>query len=128
MDASTGQFAPQISGLLAGEDLAVAAPCFIHTDGKVYECDASAADAEARLAGFTPRAVKSGQPVTLFGAGARFHYADSGLTPGAILYIAATAGRLDTAATPGDYAGVAQAISATDIRIVANITAVGDGT
>jgi hypothetical protein len=44
-------------------------------------------------------------------------YAASGLTPGALLYLS-TAGGLDTAATTGDTTGIAQAINATDIRIV----------
>src|SRR5690606_14244176 len=120
MDASTGSVAPQITGLTAGEDLDVAAPCYIHTDGKAYMCDATAADAKAVLAGFTPRAVKSGQPVTLFALGARFRYG-TGLTPGAKLYLAATAGRLDDAATVGDAAGVAQVVTATDIRVTRGI-------
>ena len=38
MDASTGQLAPQITGLYAGEDLDVAAPCYIKSsDGKVED-------------------------------------------------------------------------------------------
>ena len=118
LDVSTGQFAPQITGLVAGADLDVAAPCYIKSsDGKVYMADATAANEAAELVGFTARAVKSGQPVTLFGKGARFSYG-TGLTPGDIYYAAATAGRLDTAATVGDAFGVAQAVTSTDIRIV----------
>lgn len=121
MDATTGQLAPQITGLTAGEDLDIAAPCYIKaSDGKVYMFDGTAANEKARLAGFTPRAVKSGQPVTLFGLGARFHYG-SALTPGAILYGAATKGRLDDAATVGDAVGIAQVITATDIRVTRGI-------
>jgi len=67
--------------------------------------------------GFTPRAVKAGQPVTVFGKGARFSYG-TGLTPGDKYYIGATAGRLDTATTTGDAVGVAQAITSTDIRVI----------
>lgn len=121
MDASTGMFAPQITDLIAGEDIDAAAPCYIAAaDGKVYMFDATAANEKARLAGFCPRAAKAGQPVTLFGAGARFSYG-SGLTPGSILYGAATKGRLDTAATVGDAVGIAQVITATDIRVTRNI-------
>lgn len=118
MDVSTGQYAPQITGLYAGEDLDVAAPCYIKTsDGKVYMSNGTAANEAAEIIGFTPRAVKNGQPVTLFGKGARFNYGSS-LSPGDRYYIGATAGRLDTAATTGDAKGVAQAITATDIRII----------
>lgn len=123
IDASTAMVAPQITGLIAGANLDVAAPCYIDSDGTVKMCDATSADSKAVLAGFTPRAVKSGQPVTLYAAGARFRYG-AGLTPGAILYLGATAGRLDDAPTTGDAAGVAQVITPTDIRVTANITAV----
>lgn len=116
LDASTGMVAPQITGLIAGADLDVAAPCYIHSDGTVRMADGTADNALAVVAGFTPRAVKSGQPVTLFGAGARFKYG-AGLTPGALYFLAATAGRLDTAATTGGLVALAQAVTATDVRI-----------
>lgn len=120
MDASTGAFAPQITGLLAGEDLDVAAPCYIKSDGLVYMADGSANDALAVVAGFTPRAVASGQPVTLFGVGARFRYG-TGLTPGALYYLSATAGALADAAATGHTAALAQAINSTDIRVLVNV-------
>lgn len=119
MDVSTGQFAPQITGLIAGEALDVAAPCYIKSsDGKVYMSNGTALNEAAEVVGFTPRAVVSGQPVTLFGAGTRFGYAASGLTPGAMYFVGATAGRLDTAPTVGDDVGVAMAINATDIVVI----------
>lgn len=118
MDASTGMFAPQITGLIAGEALDVAAPCYIKSsDGLVYMSNGTSANEAAEVVGFTPRAVKSGQPVTLFGKGARFSYG-TGLTPGDKYYIGATAGRLDASTTTGDAVGVAQAITATDIRVI----------
>lgn len=131
MDVSTGQFAPQITGLLAGEDLDVAAPCYIKSsDGYVYMSNATSANEAAEFAGFTPRAVKSGQPVTLFGAGTRFYYGSS-LTPGDVFYMGATAGRLDTAATTGDTMGLAVVVTSTDIMIVrsayTNLTTTADG-
>ncbi len=103
--------------LYAGEDLDVAAPCYIKaSDGKVYMSNGTANNEAATFAGFVARACKSGEPVSLFGDGSRFRYA-SGMTPGAILYIGATKGRLDTAATVGDLNGTAQAINATDIVV-----------
>lgn len=117
MDASTGMFAPQITGLICGEDIDPAAPCYISTtDGLVYMFDGTAANTKAVLAGFSPRSAKTGQPITLFSVGARFSYG-TGLTPGAKYYGAATKGRLDTAATTGDAVGIAQAINTTDIRV-----------
>lgn len=131
IDASTAMYAPQITGLLAGQDLDVAAPCYIKTsDGKVYMTDATAANEAAECVGFTPRAVKSGEPVTLFGAGARFQYGTS-LTPGNVLYLGATAGRLDSAATVGDSMGAAMVVDATDIVVIrtspVTLNAVADG-
>lgn len=117
MDVSTGMYAPQITGLVAGEDLAVAAPCYIKaSDGKVYMSNGTSANEAATFFGFTPRAAKSGQAITLFGLGARFNYG-TGLTIGAKYYIGATAGRLDGATTTGDEVGVAVAITATDILV-----------
>lgn len=121
LDASTGAFADQLSGNLhAGEDLPNVSPCRIGTDGLVYRSDGTADDADASFDGFTARAVKAGQPVTLYGAGARFRYAESGLAPGTLLYIAATAGELDDSPTTGDPDGVAKVVNATDIRVIRN--------
>lgn len=131
LDASTGMYAPQITGLEAGENLDVAAPCYIKSsDRKVYMCNGTSANEAAEFAGFTPRAVLSGQPVTLFGLGSRFRYGAS-LTPGDVYYMGATAGRLDTAATTGDSTGLAVAITSTDIVVTRsnplNLNAVADG-
>ena len=118
MDASTGMYAPQLTGLYAGEDLDVVAPCYIKSsDGKVWMSNGTSANEAAEVVGFTPRAVKSGEPVTLFGLGTRFAYG-TGLTPGDVYYLGATKGRLDTAATTGDAFGYAIAISTTDIVII----------
>jgi hypothetical protein len=119
VDTGTAAHAPHIAGdMLAGENLLACATCYIKgSDGKVYMTNATAASTETtRLAGITPRAVVAGNPVSLIGAGVRLRYA-TGLTPGAILYLGATAGRLDTAATTGDAVGAAQAVTDTDIRI-----------
>lgn len=116
IDASSAAFAPQIADLKAGEDIDIAAPCYVKSDGKVYMSNGTSADAAAKVCGFSARAAKSGQPVTLFGAGARFKYG-SGLTPGALYYVGATKGRLDAAATTGDAVGTAFAVTATDIIV-----------
>lgn len=131
MDASTGMYAPQLTGLYAGENLDVVAPCYIKSsDGKVYMCDATSANEAAEFAGFTPRAALAGEPITLYGEGAIFRYGTS-LTPGDVYYMGATAGRLDTAATTGDTSGLVQAINSTDVRVFRssplNLNAVADG-
>jgi hypothetical protein len=113
--------APQIAGdLYAAEALDPAAPCRIHSDGLVYMSNGTANNASANCDGFTARAVAAGQPVTLYGVGARFQYG-SGLTPGARYYLGATAGRLDTAATTGGLEPIAVAINTTDIIVLATI-------
>lgn len=118
VDASTAMFAEQISGLVAGEAIDALAACYIAAaDGKVYQSNGTAADAAAKVDGFSAQAAAAGQGVTLFGRGTRMRYG-TGLTIGALYYLAATAGRLDTAATTGGTVALAKAISATDVRIV----------
>lgn len=116
VDTSTALTSQQIAGLIAGEDIDVAAPCYIKaSDGKVYMSNGTAANEAAKVHGWNPRPnVKAGQPVTLMTTPIRFRYG-TGLTPGARYYVGATAGRLDTAATTGDGIGVAFALNATDI-------------
>lgn len=118
VDASSAQFAPQISGdYFAGEALDAVAPCYIKaSDGKVYMSNGTAANEAAKCDGFTPRSYLAGETVTLYGPGTKFEYA-TGMTPGDTLYVGATAGRLDTTATTGDAAGVARAISARVIQV-----------
>lgn len=122
VDANTAMVAPQLSGnLYAGEDLDVCAPCYIkNSDGKVYMSNGTAANEAAKFFGFVARAVKSGQPVTLYGNGTRMRYG-SGLSINAKYYIGATAGRLDGGATTGDAVGVAVVVSDTDIVCNRNI-------
>jgi hypothetical protein len=118
MDASTGAFAPQITGLYAGEALDAAAPCYIKTsDGKVYMSNGTAANEAAEFVGMTPHSRLAGEAVTLFGLGARFRYG-SGLSPGQLLYIFTTAGTLGDAATTGGVNPIARVITDTDIVII----------
>ena len=119
IDPMTAQFAPQITGLFAGEALPYGSACYIKaSDGLVYKSTGAADNEAAKVHGFVGRAVAIGQPVTLFGVGTRFHYAASGLVPGAQEFLSgATAGELATAASTGDSLGVAIAINATDIMV-----------
>jgi hypothetical protein len=117
-DASTIAVAPQISGLVAGEALFAGAIVRIDaTSGKVFLANGTAADANAQIAGVVPRSAGIGQPVTVYGIGARFRYA-TGLTPGAKLFLGTTAGRADTAATTGDAVGVFRVINDTDVQVI----------
>lgn len=120
IDTRSAQHATQIPAstppgtLVAGEDLLAIAPCRIHSDGKVYMSNGTAANAAANVHGWTGKTYKAGEPVTLWRAGVIVEYG-TGLTPGATLYVGTTAGRLDTAATTGDAVGVALAITSTHI-------------
>jgi len=107
----------RISGLIAGEAIAVGDLCRVHSDGTAMLTNATALNATAQVWGIAATAAAAGQPVTLLGEGVRIRYA-SGLTPAATLYAGATAGRLDTAATTGDAVGVAVCLSATEIIII----------
>lgn len=116
LDGSTGMFNPPVCGdLEAGEALDACAPCYLATDGKVYMGDGTAANVKAVVLGWTPKAYAIGdRGVTLHqGLGQIYgsYVSGSALTPGAKLFLAATKGRLDTAATTGDAVGVAQVLS-----------------
>jgi hypothetical protein len=117
-DASNALVTAQIAGLVAAEDIDAAAPCYIASDGRVRMSNGTADNAAAKVHGFSYQACKAGAAVTLAQPGARFRYA-TGLTPGAPLYLAATAGRLDTAVTTGGKAPIAIAVAATDILFTA---------
>jgi hypothetical protein len=120
MDASSGMFAPQKTGsLYAGEALDPVAPCYIKaSDGLVYMSNGTADNEAAKFDGFTAKAYRVGDAVTLFGIGARFRYGTS-LAIGN-LYISATAGRLDTAPTVGCKVPIARTMNSTDIIVTAN--------
>ena len=115
MDQNT---APVLAGLFAGEALKAVAPCYIKSDGKVYECLGTSGSAASAPAGFTARQTDTDEPVTLYGAGAIFQYGGTTLTPGAKLFLSASdAGLLDSAASIGDKHGVAVAIDAKNIMV-----------
>jgi hypothetical protein len=119
VDTSTVLFASQNTGdLFAGEALDALAPCRISSDGLVYMTNATAANAAARIHGYTPHAYASGEAVALILPPFRCRYG-TGLTPGAPVFAGATAGRLDTAATTGDADGIGHCISTTDVHFTA---------
>jgi hypothetical protein len=120
LDADSAMRTPHVlaGDLFAGEALLACAPCYIkQSDGKVYMSNGTAATEPAGFDGFTPKAYAVGDAVALYGIGVMMRYSNGALTPGQKLYIAATAGRLDTTATTGDAVGVARAINASDIRV-----------
>jgi hypothetical protein len=122
VDATTGMVAPQVSQKILGEDIASPmTPLTMHADGMLYRATAAAANANARIFGWSTRAGKAGQPMTVYGVGVVGKYSDEGLTPGNILFLGETAGTLSSIATTGDAVGCAQAIDASNIRVTRNI-------
>jgi hypothetical protein len=103
---------PNLPDLVAGEALLACAPVYIKSsDGKLWMSNATAANEAAEVIGMTGKTYVAGEPVTLFPPGTVFYYSDdfsgASIDPGAVLYLGATAGRLDTAATTGDQHGIA---------------------
>jgi hypothetical protein len=113
LDVSTGAFAVQISGLVAGEDIAIGDACYIADDGLVYLSDGSVMGPANAVFGFAPRAVDSGEPITLFGFGSRFAYGAS-LTPGQMLYLSET--------TPGGLADREVALAPVVVAVILSET------
>lgn len=121
VDTSTAiQLAP-LSGLVAGEDVTGCAPCYVKAaDGLVYLSNGTAANAAAKVDGWSAQSAKAGQGVTLFGPGLRMRYG-TGLTIAALYYLGTTAGRVDTAATTGGTVAILKAVTATDVVVIANV-------
>jgi len=105
----------QIAGLLAGEALSAGMPCYIKSDGKVWKSTGTAANAAAKVDGWAAEAAAAGQAVTLF-FDVNFRYG-AGMTPGARVYLATTAGTLEDAATTGGTAPIGFVVDATRIHV-----------
>ena len=103
-----------IRGLKAGEAIAAGDICYIASDGTIMRSNGTAATAPAVGFGIAAGDASLGEPLTLY-RNVSFHYG-AGMTPGTPFYVAATAGRLDTAATTGGTVVVARAIDATRIQ------------
>lgn len=104
-----------ISGLLAGEAIDAGDPCYIASSGLVMKSSGAAANAAAKVRGYAAKAASSGEAVTLiFDVNIRY---GSGMTPGADVYLGATAGVLSDAATTGGVEPIGFVVDATRIRV-----------
>lgn len=92
--------------LFAGEAIAAGDPCYIKSDGLAWRSNGTAATAPAKVDGWATVDYAVGMPVTLY-HNVHLSYGPSTATPGARLYVSATLGQLDTAATTGGTAPVA---------------------
>lgn len=112
-DASTTMYAFQISGKVAGEDLATGQPVYLKaSDDKVYKYATGQV-----FVGLAARPAKAGQPVTVYGPGARFHASDAALTANA--YFVGTGGVISDTATADDTKGAFIRVGANDLMIIA---------
>jgi hypothetical protein len=101
--------------LVAGEAIAAGDLCYIASDGTAMRSNGTSANAAAKCVGIAAMAAPSGEAVTVY-RNVRFHYG-TGLTPGAQLYVGATAGRIDNAATTGGTAPIGFVVDATRVFI-----------
>jgi hypothetical protein len=102
-----------LSGLMAGETLAAYDACYIKSDGKVWKSNGTSANAAAKVDGYAATATAADEPVTLL-KNIRVRYG-AGMTPGARIYLSATAGTLSDAATTGGTAPIGFVIDATRV-------------
>jgi len=106
----------KITGLLAGEAIAVGDVCYIAAAGTIFRSNGTAATAPAKCDGMAVVASAIGEAVTLI-HDVNVRYGAT-LTPGARYFVSATAGALDDVATVGGTSPVAFAIDATRIHIM----------
>lgn len=104
-----------VVGLVAGEAIAAGDPCYIASTGKIMKSTGAAANAAAKVRGFALQAAALNEPVTLIDE-VNIRYG-SGMTPGADVFLGATAGVLSDAATTGGTAPIGYVIDATRIRV-----------
>jgi hypothetical protein len=116
-DGNSAMKAPQITKI-CGEDIDPVSPCYVASDDKLYMSDGTANNKAAQVDGFSGTKGKAGQPLTIYGPGVIMRYNPGALTPGDNYFVAATKGRLDTAATVGDAQGVARAYDNSHIRVL----------
>lgn len=105
----------KITGLYAGENIAIGDACYIKTaDGKVYRSTGAAAGAAAVVDGFAFVAANAGEAVTLIRSVVVAY--GSALSPGSFVYLSGvTVGGLADAASVGGTTPIGRVIDATRI-------------
>lgn len=98
--------AHQLGPYYAGEALKAGNPCYVKADGTAWRSNGTAVNAAAKVNGWCVKDTEVGRPVTLYH---NVLIAWGPLTPayGTPLFVSATAGSLDDAATTGGTASVA---------------------
>lgn len=114
-DTNSNMFADQIPDFQAAEDIEAYMPVYIDfsvtTDRKVKK-----AAAATPVHGVAARKVRTGQPVTIFGLGARFHASDTTLT--STVYYAGPGGAISDTATTVDAEGMFIRANNNDLKVI----------
>lgn len=107
-----------MSGLAAGEALGAYDACYIKSDGKVWKAIGTAANAAAKVDGYAAQAYAATDTDVTIYWDVRVRYG-AGMTPGARLYLSATAGggALADAASTGGTAPVGHVVDATRVEL-----------
>lgn len=107
----------RLSGLRAGEAIAAGDACYVKSDGLVWKSIGTAANAAAKVRGFAFAAAAVGEAVTLYWD-VNFYYG-AGLTPGADVFLSATAGggAIADAASTGGTAPIGYVVDATRVHL-----------
>ncbi len=106
----------KITGLVAGEALANGDACYISSTGQVFRSTGAAANAAAKVDGFSLQDAGAGASVSLL-SNCSLAYG-SGLTPGTRYYLSGTVpGGLDTAPSAGGTQPIAMAVDARRVYV-----------
>lgn len=105
----------RLTGLVAGEVIALGDLIYTKSDGTVWRSNGTAATAPAKCRGIALAAAAVGEPITI-GRGLLVAYG-TGFTPGADLYVSATAGAISDAATTGGTAPIGWVFNSTTLFI-----------
>lgn len=114
-DANSNMYADQIPDYRAFEDIEAYQPVFIDfsvTGAKKVKKAVNGSPVH----GVAARKVRAGQPITIFGLGARFHASDTTLT--STVYYAGTGGTIHDAATALDATGMFIRCNDNDLKVI----------
>lgn len=112
---------------VAGVEIAAGDSLYIDTNGLLQKAVrptvfiSGSFGLEVKFAGLAAKAIPSGTPGEVYGRGAEFFYADSGLTIGSPVYPSATAGKLADAAVAAPDQPWAVVVSATNIVLIKGV-------
>lgn len=111
----------------AGAEIAAGDALYIDTNGLLQKAVrptvliSGSFGLEVKFAGLASKAIPSGTYGEVFGRGAEFFYADSGLTIGSPVFPSATAGGMDNSAVAAPDQPWALVVSATNVLLIKGV-------